>query len=185
VTVAQAADLTGAQPRTIRRWISRGRLAVRSGPHGRLVELGAVERLVAERLDGDPGIVGILTGPDRIGPDYDHGQGRTAIRNGPDGETLPQTEESLPQGKVSAEGFGELVALLREKDQTILELAGRCGFLQARVQELERENLLLRAPVPQSETLASQTTDHLPTKQKGHDSDAEQPVRRTWWRFWV
>ncbi len=157
VTVAQAADLTGAQPRTIRRWISRGHLAVRSGPFGRLVELGAVERLAAERLDGEPRYssrifpgnnqaTDTLTGPDRIGPDQDRGQDRTAIRNGPDGETLPQSEESLPQGRVSAEGFGELVALLREKDQTILELAGRCGFLQARVQDLERENRLLRAP---------------------------------------
>ena len=84
VTVAQAADLTGAQPRTIRRWISRGRLAVRTGPHGRLVELAAVERLVAERLDGDPIIADTLTGPARIVPDTDHGQDRTVIRNGPD-----------------------------------------------------------------------------------------------------
>ena len=88
---------------------------------------------------------------------------------------------------ISTEGLDSLVALVREKDQTILELAGRCGFLQARVQELERENLLLKAPVPHSETVPSQTANPNPpaSSANGQDSGAECPPPRPWWKFWV
>ena len=189
VTVAQAADLTGAQPRTIRRWISRGRLAVRTGPHGRLVELAAVERLVAERLDGDPIIADTLTGPARIVTDTDHGQGRTAIRNGPDHD------------------LGELVGLIERQQQTILELSGRLGWMskeleleRERSRDLEQQVKLLSAPtynsfksddpVPTSTIVdtpdpASTSTAHRSApEQNGPRIEAQQPQRRPWWRFW-
>ena len=182
VTVAQAADLTGAQPRTIRRWISRGHLAVRSGPFGRLVELGAVERLVAERLDGDKGRDSTFAGPDRIGPDQGLGQDRTAIRNGPDSDNVYLVNIS--------ESLGELVTLLREKDQTILELAGRCGWLQAENQRLQEEVRLLSAPsikdfIVATDPASAPTSYQSGPEQNGPVRGAECPARRPWWRFWA
>ncbi len=47
-----------------------------------------------------------------------------------------------------------------------IELAGRCGFLQARVQDLEAEMRLLKAP---AETPAAEVTNHSVPEQNGQD----------------
>ncbi len=169
VSVPTAARLAGVNEKTVRRWIAAGRLSGIAGRRGWLVDADAV--LVEASLSGT---AGGATDIERAEPDVSD-----------DARREPDFVQDMPGIRELVELLRERDNVMREKDQTILELAGRCGFLQARVQELERENLLLKAPVPQSETLASRSADHLSVKQNGHDSDAEQPVRRTWWRFWV
>ena len=83
-----------------------------------------------------------------------------------------------------------------------LELAGRLGFLQARVQDLEREIRLLQAPAssggstmrpPETvDTMSKVPLDPTPAptpyppaaSANGQDSGAGCPPRRPWWRFW-
>ena len=117
-------------------------------------------------------------------------------------------------GSHSIEGLDSLVALLREKDQTILELAGRCGWLQSELQQTrdrlesaEQEIRLLQAPAASSGNTvqplensgydvqgfapdpAPAPTSHpshrsAPTA-NGQDSGAECPPRPPWWKFWT
>ena len=93
----------------------------------------------------------------------------------------------------NAEGLGELVRHIAGLEQTIMELSGRCGFLQARVQDLEREIRLLSAPaeshLPESSELkisANAETPHQSAPSANAlDSGAECPPRPPWWKFWT
>ena len=58
----------------------------------------------------------------------------------------PVTEAAPPAPDPS---LSEFLAFLREKDQTILELAGRCGWLQAQLQAAHERIALLEAPKAQ------------------------------------
>ena len=83
-------------------------------------------------------------------------------------------------------GIKELVELLRkrdnvmrEKDQTIFELAGRCGFyqseiqhLQAHVRALEGELKLLRVP---AEMPVGEVANHPRAEQNGQIRPCKQP----------
>ncbi len=82
-------------------------------------------------------------------------------------------------------------ALIERLYRDNLELAGRCGFLQARVQDLEREIRLLTAPAAEPATTdkaddpaPAPTSNHPIPSANGHDSGAECPPRRSWWKFW-
>ena len=138
VTVTRAGQVTGISERTIRRWISAGRLPVTHSERGRLVDLAAV-RCLAGHHAGQPDND---RQPDRHVPDLD--------RQGDPGVPV----EITPDGVISSvEGLGELVALVCDKDQQLArlqderaELYGRLGFLQARVQDLEQQVKLLSAP---------------------------------------
>ena len=77
--------------------------------------------------------------------------------------------------------LGELVALVRDQQDQIawlnderMELYGRLGFLQARVQGLEQEIRLLKAP-PAPESAPDPSTAERPTIQP----QRQRPVGRT------
>ena len=122
VSVAVAGSLSGVTDRTIRRWIASGRLPVVSGPRGRLVDLEDVRRLAA--LSGhasalDPVNVQIVTGS----PDPSRIHVRTELD--PDQTDDPDDpQKGVRVTLFSAEGLGELVALVHGKDQQ--KSAGRC-----------------------------------------------------------
>ena len=78
-----------------------------------------------------------------------------------------------------------VIADLKESHQRKISAKDKTvSFLQARVQELERENLLLKEPIPHSETAPSQTAHHPTTEQNGPRTEPERPLRRPWWAFW-
>ena len=85
--------------------------------------------------------------------------------------------------------------LVERQQQTIMELSGRCGWLQSELQQTrthlevaEQEIRLLR--VPSVENLQSpdprptETSNHPAPAANGQDSGAQCPPRRRWWEFW-
>jgi hypothetical protein len=171
VTVQVAGQVTGLSDRRLRRWIAAGKVPVMTGQRGRLVDLDALQRLVA--LTGQPSTDRLATVSviDRSEPDTS----RSLDRSG-DHDWLQLIRDRDE--------------LIREKDQTIMELSGRLGFYQARVQSLEEEVKMLSAPIeelaprganydqPPAET--SQPTTSVPS---APDSGVERPIRRPWWSF--
>ena len=109
----------------------------------------------------------------------------------------------------SAEGLGELVALVYDKDQQIArlqderaELYGRLGFLQARVQDLEQQVKLLSGPSikdlidsgdpeptnnrrESSDPASTSTANHPASEQNGPNSAPCEREPRPWWRRWL
>ena len=156
VTIAAASQLSGVPVRTLHRWVARGQLHAMAGQQGRLVDLEEVRRLA--RMAGHPAATAeSLAGQSATG--------------------RPPAQDDVPWPAMA-----ELIAVNDRLSCENVELAGRCGFLQARVQDLERENRLLRAPV---------FAAHIP--EESHQSAAEpnEPVRganqsprRRWWDVW-
>ena len=186
VTVSVAAYLTGIPERTLRRWAASGQIPAMSGQRGRLVDVDAVRRLAA--MDGYPATSAAADGPSvatmRPVPEDGH-------------ETTANGRELADGGQVLAEGLGELISLLREKDQTILELAGRTGWLQAKLQEaegrmqdLEQELRLLKAPTAAAadmpaDQVPAETTNHPTEPENGPDLASYTRRSRPWWHFWA
>ena len=124
-----------------------------------------------------------------------------SARTDPDVSGSPQCAESG--------GLSEFIALLREKDQTIMELAGRTGWLQAklqeaetRVQDLEQQVKLLSGPSikdlidsgdpeptnnrrESSDPASTSTANHPASEQNGPNSAPCEREPRPWWRRWL
>ena len=111
LTIAEYAEHVGLSQSTIRRKIRRGELAAElvEGPYGQEYRIWLGDQVVRRDQGG-------WSPP-----------GAQGGHHGDQSDYQP------------AEGLGELVALLREKDQTILVLAGRCGFYQAEIQHLHAQ----------------------------------------------
>ncbi len=62
-----------------------------------------------------------------------------------------------------------------------LELAGRVGFLQARLQDAEREIQMLRAPAQPPEP---EMANHPTPSENGANSGSQKASPRPWWQFW-
>lgn len=71
--------------------------------------------------------------------------------------------------------LGGLVTLVDKLTQQNLELAGRVGFYQARVQQLEETVRALSAPAAPNEA---------PAAQEPMVAVETMPTPRPWWRFW-
>ena len=127
LTIAEYAERAGVSEFTVRRKICRSELLTEivDGPYGPEYRI-----LLAEQ-------------PDRRGR-LEHAQERQAVR-AVGGPPLHNGKGSLH--RTTDPDIGELITLVREQQQTILELADRCGFLAARVQSLEEEIRSLTASV--------------------------------------
>ncbi len=62
-----------------------------------------------------------------------------------------------------------------------LELAGRVGFLQAKLQDAEEEIRMLRAP---AQPPVPEPANHPPPSENGAEPGAQQVSPRLWWQFW-
>ena len=62
-----------------------------------------------------------------------------------------------------------------------LELAGRVGFLQAKLQDAEEEIRMLRAP---AQPPVPEPANHPPPSENGADSGSQKVSSRAWWQFW-
>ena len=157
-TVESAAALAGISARTLRYWIAAGKLPARSGKRGRLVRLSDVEQLAV--------LAGKLGGKGSLPAD----SAMAITGNIAESSALVAIERQLAE-------YRELVDRMHREN---LELAGRLGFSQARIQELERRILELEAPKEATVEMANHSTP----SENGADSGAQQVSARPWWQFW-
>ena len=73
-----------------------------------------------------------------------------------------------------------LATTIEKLTQQILELSGRCGFLQAQLQAAERRILELEAP----KEAVRGAANHPTPSENGAEAGSERYPRRPWWRFW-
>ena len=103
--------------------------------------------------------------------------------------TTDAAATSLRDAPASATPPDALVALVERQQHPLIEMAGRIGFLQACVQDLEQEIRLLKAPTVenlQSPDLApAPMPNHPAPSANGARIESERPPRRPWWRFWA
>ena len=118
VTVSQAALTVGVSERRIRRWVAAGRLPAKDGDGVRLVALSAVRQMTVS--DRRPTVM--VTDA-------------TVITDGPD--RRDDRHVGQPDGQPSE--LGQALTLIERQQQTILELAGRCGFYQSEIQHLHAQ----------------------------------------------
>jgi hypothetical protein len=186
LTLREAADRLGITERTLRSRIKEGRTRARKviGPTGQ-----AFYRVYL----GDP-VPDPMPEPD-LDPASDPDPNRTGDLDGHLADNAHEVGGRGSDTVIAPEGLDSLVALVRDQQQTILELAGRLGFYQSEVQHLQGENAhlreriaLLEAPKPDVRDPADQakteTPNHSAPEQNGPVRSAEGPPRRPWWRFW-
>ena len=166
MTIAEYAELHGISERTVRRRIQRGQLRaiMVAGPYG--PEYQIVEGVSTDngKAADEPPLTSRLPSPAADETDSLDTSG-----------TWPDTLDSF-------------LALVRDQQQTILELSGRCGWLQAqlevatsRIRELEAPKA---APAESADQAGSETTKHPAPSANGARIESECPPRRPWWRFW-
>ncbi len=170
----QAAAYCGVNEKTVRRWIASGRLSAVQEDGAFRIAAADLEPLAAGRRTSATVIVD-----------------RDAAAPRPTADTGAVTAAAPPPHEAA-----HLAELVKQLHRENVELAGRCGFLQARVQDLEREIRLLREPSATFVANGEQSSDPAPAptsqtsqqsgpEQNGQDSGAQQPPRRPWWKFWV
>ena len=154
--------------------------AARRGLHPRTVRLHLVEGKLPGQKIPDP-VTGHPTWyvevPDEVGD--------PGVRNAsyprqvfPDVyREMPDPQQERGSGWISLQ---EHQAIIDRYHRENIELAGRCGFYQARVQELERRVLELEAPEEVPAEMANQPT-HV---RNGADLGSEKGSPRPWWKFW-
>lgn len=154
VAASVAAHLTGVPVRTLRRWAASGQVAAIGGHRGRLYDLEAVQILANMRPEG----------------------GQEAATTRPETATPRPAANGRPQGghetAILEDEAGHLAAIVREQQQTILELSGRVGWLQAQLQARDDQIKLLTAgPEPD---LTANLREGAPAPR----------IRRPGWQFW-
>ncbi len=156
LTIPEYAIRTGQSKKTVRRKIQQGLLhaVLADGPYGPEYRI---------RCDGQPPSPKPTTEPTH--------EART--------QTLPMDTD--PTHAVSGPSLDGLIALVREQQHTIMELSGRLGFYQAKLQDAEEEIQMLRAP---AQPPASEMANHPTHIENGADSGAQQVSARPWWQFW-
>lgn len=132
LSAREAADYCGVNERTIRNWLRSGRLSAEKSAGVFRIPLEALEPF---RRGRPPSSNGAETDDPRSGPDR---RGVSAV--------------------VSAR---ELLSVVERQQQTIIELSGRCGYLQAELETARTRILALEAP-----------------------KEAPEPAPRPWWAFW-
>lgn len=151
VDIRTAAQLLGLTPEGVRKRIQRGILKAEKVDNRWLVILPTELEAVQDRLEAPSNLAG---------RQLEQGSNRY-------GTELEQVVSTF-------------LEKLERAHRENIELAGRCGFLQARVQELEGEIRLLKAPASPP---AAEVTSHPAEGTNGQDLAALRPSR-PWWKFW-
>jgi len=148
MSARQAAAYCGVSEKTVRRWIASGKLAAqRDGASFRI----AADSLYALQARGNGHAA------DTPRPHVDMAADSRAA-----GAAAPDMSASTAAAEAA-----HLAALVRDLQQQNVELAGRVGFYQARIQELEGRLLLTAGPPAEAPAKA-------PDARRG----------RPFWAFW-
>lgn len=159
VTPTEYARLTGLHVRTVRERIRRGELA-------------------AARVQG------------RHGPEYRIAHPDSPVAASVDPAVIAGDSHgaSSVDPRPHPDGLGALVDLVERQQQTILELSGRLGWLQAQLAERDAKTALLEAPAPApAEMAAVEATNHPAPVENGPriaSERARSASKRPWWAFW-
>ncbi len=168
LTTAQAAALAGVSEKSIRNWIKAGQLPLVPSVEGRRIEKQALLDYLRDRAEAAITHLPPEARPDIV-PDGGPEIG-AAPPAGPESEPVPGAS---PEPRIGPELINLVIQPLREQleqaqqradrlHQENLELAGRVGFYQAKVQDYERR-LLLEAP-------------------KGEPAPGRSPEPVPWWK---
>ncbi len=175
LTLAEAAKRLGVTEKTLRRRIQRG-------------ELTAIRVPRPQGHEWRVAVPGVQI-PDPIGDQVpeslhlDTDLDTDEVRDAHDQVGLVHSSAVLQL----AERLADQLAAERSRSAALererFELAGRLGFYQARIQELERRVLELEAPKEAPAEMANHPTPPGNVVKAG--SGYERLPRRPWWRFWA
>lgn len=155
ITSAQAAEIAGVSDRTIRNWITSGKLAARQDHSGRKIrKLDLMALLQANGCATERCSATTETTP-RSTMECASETPETA--SGLSGNITGDFPEDSSAHSKSVAALMELLATERERSDRALELAdklqhqnlelaGRCGYLQAKLEAAEKQVLALTAP---------------------------------------
>lgn len=163
LTTAEAAALAGVSDRTIRNWIKDGRLSAHKVGETRRIhqyDLLAYLKVRAHAVSGILGRETIAETPPVTLPErtQDEGQGPEVTT---DGAINPELINAVLQPLLTQLEQSERER--RRLHDENLELAGRIGFYQGKMQQVEQKLLLLEAP-------------------KQAEQPDSEPERKPWWR---
>lgn len=159
LTVAEAAAFAGVSDRTIRNWINEGNLSATNTPAGRKVRKDDVVGVLREKGYAPPELETIINLSDaraereqRVVPEPEVTQTlptpepaqQPQLHPSPGTQLTPEVINVVLQPLV--EQLNAANARAERKEQENLELAGRIGYLQAKVQQYEEQVKLLEAP---------------------------------------
>jgi DNA-binding transcriptional MerR regulator len=183
VAIESAGKLLGVSPRTIRYWITTGKLTATAGKRGRLVDVGDVRRIMA------------VAGRELAA------QHKSATANGfaivlpaaiagsaEDDHALTTSERDERAWSVVQE---MIAAIAAEKDKEIerattrAEQAEQLTVIQAEtigVLRTERNHTVVERDALRSR-LAEIEAQHAAAPTVAPD-EAQRPVQRAWWKFW-
>ena len=150
----QAATYCGVTETSVRRWIASGRLPA------------ALEDGVFRIREED------------LLPFHDRHKAQVATGDAPVADTSQQG--APPSATQGAPSLDSLVALIERQQQTIMELSGRLGFYQAKLQDAEARILELEAP----KEAPAETANHLASSENGSNLASQKVSPRPWWQFW-
>ena len=152
----EAAAALGVSPTTVRRWVREGKLAAErvQRPQGYvlLVQLPAATAPAAPAATHEPRLL------------------HPAATRGTAADSPATAATAEPEPIATA-----LLDLVKQHEQTIMELAGRVGYYQAENQQLRETLKALQAPREEPEPLESPAV-----QSKGVDQ--VEPPQRTWWQ---
>lgn len=164
LTVAEAAHVAGVSDRTIRNWINSGELPAKSEPGGRKVHKQVLLAYLEQKGYAPPPVE---TSRLFMSNGNGHAEGLAGTED-LDSGAAPTTETSATPAIAAAPATLDIIKPLVDQLQQErarvdklhrenLELAGRVGFLQARV--MECESRLLAANAESAEVVEAEETD--------------------------
>jgi excisionase family DNA binding protein len=190
-TIAEAAQLLGVHPNTIRRWLRKGRLPSRmaEGPGGQehhipadAIRSLAARQSAAARPPIDPGSTATPSG---VAPGFNNGQ--TTARGVGIPESAPwsnhESDHRSDQGAPEAGVATDLQPIQRAREmaeyterllapwrQRVEEQAEQVGRLTVELEHARKQIAAFEA-----------ATDEL---EKAQEAATAEALRRPWWRFW-
>ena len=190
-TIAEAAQVLGVHPNTIRRWLRKGRLRSRmaEGPGGQEHHIPAdalrrlaVRQAVAAGLSVDPGLT---TAPSEVASGFNNGQttaGAVGTQESPPWSN-PGSDQRPAQAAPAAGAGTDLQPIQRAREMaeyTELLLAPWRRRVEEQAEQVGRLTAELEHARQQIAAFEA-ATDELERAQEAATAEA---AHRPWWRFW-
>jgi len=153
LSAEDAAAVCGVSPKTVRRWVKSGKLTAAKRGRSFRIAAEAIQPFIGQDIA-------------QVADTQDTGQGTQPIA------------DSAHTGQ--AIDVARLLDMLNERDRTVMELAGRVGYLQSELHQA-REQLALMAPKEEHRASPVEAVASEPTSES---ETVPVPTVKPWWRFW-